>query len=128
MHRPVIDWNKASGITLNGSIEQRVFSGTQKLLKIRKAIPFFADNSNLTWLTPQNNQVAAFTRALADSKVYCLFNFSNTTSHISWYIFKEHGITPSQVYDHWTEKKYKVGLDWEHFEIEPYGIRVFERI
>ena len=128
MHRPLIDWNKAAKITLNGSIEQRVFAGTQKLLKIRKGIPVFADNSNLTWLTPQNNQVAAFTRAIADSRVYCLFNFSNAISHISWYIFKEHGITPSQVYDHWTEKKYKVGFDWEHFEIESYGIRVFERI
>ena len=32
MHRPVIDWKKNKNIDKKGTIEQRIFSATQKLL------------------------------------------------------------------------------------------------
>ncbi|MEP6949754.1 MAG: hypothetical protein ABI863_10790 [Ginsengibacter sp.] len=38
MYRPVIDWEKNKNIHIEGTVEQRIFSGTQKLLSIRKKI------------------------------------------------------------------------------------------
>ena len=64
MHRPVIDWEKNKNIDIEGTVEQRIFSGTQKLLSIRKKLPVVADYSNLTWLTPHNIHVAGFIRSL----------------------------------------------------------------
>lgn len=38
MHRPVIDWDKNKKRNETGTIEQKVFSGTRKLIEVRKNI------------------------------------------------------------------------------------------
>jgi amylosucrase len=126
MHRPVIDWQKNIKRSVHGTVEERVFTATKRLLKIRKQLAVIADNSNLTWLTPHNSHVAVFIRAIDDKRVYCLFNFSSKTAYVTWYIFKEKGNAPGKVYDHWQEKEHVVGEDHDFLIIEPYAFCIME--
>jgi amylosucrase len=128
MHRPVIDWEKNKKITIPDTPEHTIFTATQKLISIRKKLTIIADKKNLTWLTPHNIFVAGYLRAWGDERVYCLFNFSNKEQHLTWYTFKEHGINPSKLYDHWKDKKYTVKNDHEYFTLPPYSFFVLEPI
>ena len=86
MHRPVMDWDRIRQIEIRDTAEERIFSGTQKLLRLRRKFPALADLGNLTWLTPQSNHVASFMRTTPEQKLYGLFNFSKEKVFISWYI------------------------------------------
>ncbi|MFM2146276.1 MAG: hypothetical protein RL732_1112 [Bacteroidota bacterium] len=128
MHRPVIDWKKVGRIHQAGTIEERVYSGTQKLLSIRKKIAVIADRKNLTWLTPHNIHVAGYLRAYDQQRFYGIFNFSSNTAYLTWYAFKEHGFLPVQLKDHWSGQVISVGADNEYLVIEPYGFYLLEPI
>ncbi len=126
MHRPVMDWDRIQQIDIRGTTEERIFSGTQKLLQIRRRLPALADLGNLIWLTPQSNHVASFMRIRQEQKLYGLFNFSKEKVFISWYIFKEHGIPPKQLFDHWNRIHYEVGADQEYLTLDPYTFCLME--
>ena len=128
MHRPVIDWQKNDKRADTGSIEERVFSATRRLLHLRKELAVVADHSNLTWLTPHNKHVASFIRAIGDKRIFCLFNFSNQQAYVTWYTFKEKGAAPAKVYEHWQGKEYTVGADHEYLIMEPYGFCIMEPV
>lgn len=128
MHRPVIDWNKNKKIDDNKSIESRVFNGTQQLIAIRKKLSVLADHSNLTWLTPHNIHVAGYIRAYNNRRLFCLFNFSNQSSFLTWYAFKENGNAPSNLYDHWSGKTFAVGPDHEYLILDPYTFFIMEQV
>ncbi|MBC7874014.1 MAG: alpha-glucosidase C-terminal domain-containing protein, partial [Ferruginibacter sp.] len=128
MHRPVIDWEKNKKIDLAGTTEQIIFSSTKKLIAIRKKLAVMADRKNLTWLTPHNIHVAGFLREWNDERVYCIFNFSSQEQHLTWYAFKENGINPSTLYDHWAEKKYTVKEDNEYFTLPPCSFFILEPV
>ena len=126
MHRPVIDWVKNENIEIAGSIEQRIFSGTQLLISIRKKLAVVGDYKNLTWLSPHNIHVAGYLRTLDEQKLYCIFNFSDQTSFLTWAAFKQHGPSPDQLYDHWKDEVYTVGSDQEYFIMPPYTFNILE--
>ena len=126
MHRPVIRWEKNDLRKVAGSVEQRIFSATQQLIRLRKSIAAFSDQKNITWLTPHNIHVAGFIRHGEGKHYYCLFNFNSKAAYITWYLFKEQGFAPTEVHDHWTGKKQKVGPDHEYLVMEPYQFAVFE--
>lgn len=126
MHRPLIDWKKNKKIEKQGTTEQQIFGGTQKLISIRKKLSVVADNSNLTWITPHNIHIATYLRQQNGKRFYGVFNFSNTTAFLTWFAFKEHGNTPQTVYDHWSEKEIKVGEDHEFLVLQPYGFALLE--
>jgi len=126
MHRPVIDWKKNKNIDKKGTIEHRIFSATQKLLDIRKKLREVADKKNLTWATPHNIHVAGYLRAYGNRRLYGVFNFSDRTQHLTWYAFREHGYNPTQLYDHWHEKTFHPGNDYEYLLIEAYDFHLFE--
>ena len=128
MHRPKINWKKNNLKDAHGTVEQRIFSGTQKLLSIRKKLPAIADNSNLIWITPHNIHVAAFIRYNNEQQIFCLYNFSNTPAYLTWYAFKENGFAPKKLFDHWTEENYIIGKDHEYLIIEPYGFHLMEKL
>ena len=127
MHRPVIDWGKNKKIEEKGTLEQRIFSGTQQLIAIRKKLSMVADYKNLTWLSPFNIHVAGYLRTLHEEKLYCIFNFSSQVSYLSWAVFKQHGPAPAGLYDHWQNKTYTVGFDNEHLILEPYSFCLLEQ-
>ena len=128
MHRPIIDWEKNKKINREDTIEQRIFSGTKKLLGIRKKLPVISDHKNLSWLSPQNNHVIGYKRYSDTKNLYCLFNFSRETVHISWYVFSLFGIKPERLYDHWNEISLTVGEDDEYLLFEPYGFYLLENV
>jgi len=126
MHRPIIDWEKNKNIAIEGTIEHRIFSATQKLIRIRKKVAVVADHKNLNWLTPHNIHIAGYLRSSADQKLYCLFNFSSEAAYLTWFAFKEHGASPTKLYDHWQDKYYDVGYNHEFLIIEPYSFCLLE--
>lgn len=128
MHRPIIDWKKNELTKKIGTIEERIFSGTQKLLKLRKQLPVVGDHKNLRWITPHNIHVAGFIRSFEEEQLYCLFNFSNKAAYLTWYAFKEQGNQPTHLYDHWNEKRHTVGADYEYLIIEPYSFCLLESV
>jgi amylosucrase len=128
MHRPLIDWERNKQIEVKGTPEQIIFSSTQKLITIRKKLSVITDRKNLTWLTPHNIHVAGYLRAWGDDRVYCLFNFSDKEQHLTWYAFKEHGMKPSKLYDHWENKKYTVKNDHEYLTLPPYSFFILEPV
>lgn len=128
MHRTVMDWKKAARKDRNGTIEEKVFSGTKKLISIRKRLPAFADHSNLTWLTPHNDQIIGFIRAAGEKRVYCLFNYSSRPGYATWYNFKEHSPAPHRLFDYWSEKEFTVGEDYEFLHVEAFSFYVFEPV
>ncbi|MFN3299989.1 MAG: amylosucrase [Sediminibacterium sp.] len=126
MHRPIINWEKNALAKQKGTIENRIFNATQKLIQLRKSLAVFSDTKNITWLSPHNIHVAGFIRYNEDKKIYCLFNFNNKAAYITWFLFKEHGLAPTELVDHWSGKKHKVGSDHEYLVLEPYQFAVFE--
>ncbi len=128
MHRPIIDWEKNKKIDKKGSVEQRIFSGTQKLIDLRKKLSVVADHSNLTWLTPHNIHVAGFLRSLGEDKLFGVFNFSPKPSFLTWYAIKEHNLKSSRLYDHWKEKTHEIGKDSNYLIIEPYEFHLLEPV
>ena len=127
MHRPVIDWEKNKKIDEEGTLEQRIFTGTQQLIAIRKKLPMVADYKNLTWLSPFNIHVAGYLRTLDEAKLYCVFNFNKQVSYLSWAAFKQHGPAPQELYDHWQNKTHTVGFDNEYLILEPYSFCLLEQ-
>jgi len=126
MHRPIIDWDKNANIDKPGTVEQLIFSSTQKLIQLRRKFPVIADKKNLTWLRPHNIHVAGFLRAWDDERVYCIFNFSKRKQSLTWYAFKENGMRPTLLYDHWSEKTFEVGRDNEYLVLPPYSFFILD--
>ena len=89
MHRPVINCDKNKLKNVDGTIENRIFKGTQRLLNIRKKLPAITDTGNLIWTTPHNIHIAGFMRVTQEQQIFCLFNFSGKPAYLTWYAFKE---------------------------------------
>ncbi len=126
MHRPVIDWKKNARIDEAGTVEQQIFSGTKELIAIRQKLEVVSDYKNLTWLPPHNIHVAGYLRTHNDTKLYCVFNFSNKPAWLTWFAFKQHGPVSATLFDHWSKKHFNVGYDSEYFILEPYGFYLLE--
>lgn len=125
MHRPKINW-KNHKIVVEGSAQQMIFRGTRKLLGIRKKLAVISDHNNIAWLTTHNIHIAAFTRTAKDHQLFCLFNFSNKPTSLSWHALKEKVLGKGKLYDHWSEQSFGVGKDDEFLVIGPYEFYLFE--
>jgi amylosucrase len=128
MHRPVTDWEKNKKTEKKGTIEHQVFTGTQRLISIRKKLSVFADNKNITWLNSHSIHVAGYLRANDSQKVFCIFNFGSSLVYITWQQFKENGFVPARLFDHWENKTYDVGNDKEYIILDAYSFYLLEVI
>lgn len=126
MHRPLFDWEKNKSIDEKDTTRGRIFSATKELISIRKKLAAVADYKNLTWLPPHNMHIAGFLRTLDETKLYCLFNFSDRAAYLTWLAFKQHGPAPLTLYDHWERRYHAVGPDHEHLIIAPYSFCILE--
>jgi len=121
MHRPIIDWNKNEKRKKKGTIEQNVFSGTKRIIEIRKKYSAFGDYNNIEWVSPHNIHIAGYIRYDETDKIFCLFNFSNQDAHLTWYAFREKGCKYGfQLHDLWSGTKYTIGYDDQHMVFKPY--------
>jgi len=129
MHRPVIDWKKNEQRKRKGTVEQRVFSGTQKLINIRKKHKTFGDYNNIEWMTPHNIHIAGYIRALGNEKIFCIYNFSDKDAHLTWFAFREKGWFPNQqMKDMWSGGHYTIGSDDKFLVLNPYQFVLLEMI
>jgi amylosucrase len=128
MHRPLIDWNKNKKVEEAGTVEERIFSGLQQLLKIRTSSPAFADLKNLTWVATHNDHVAAYLRTLDDEKIYCLFNFSPKTAYLSWDVFRQHGPAPVTLVEYISGKHFRPLSGAENIAIPAYQVFVMKEL
>jgi amylosucrase len=126
MHRPIIDWSKEENLNHPESVQSKVFHATKRMIEIRKKLPVFGDYKNLAWLTPYNIHIAGFIRSFENQQVYCLFNYNNAASYITWYAFKNHGTKSNKLFDHWTGTEYTVGGDQEYLILPPYSFCILE--
>jgi amylosucrase len=121
MHRPVMDWKKNELRKKKGSIEHQIFSGTQKLIQLRKKFELFSDHNNIKWVSVHNIHVAGYIRFKENQKVFCLFNFSDKDAHLTWYAIKENGILQgAKMKDLWNDSEMIVGRDDEYLVLKPY--------
>jgi amylosucrase len=128
MHRPIIDWKRNQLAKKAGTTEQLIFDGTSQLLTIRKQLPAVADRKNILWMQPHNPHIAGYVRHTPDVQLFCVFNFANFAAPLTWFAFREHGYTPTRLYDHWSGKEYTVGGDHEYLMVEAYRFYLFEAI
>jgi amylosucrase len=126
MHRPVIDWRKNARTEEPGTTERAIFSGTQKLIAIRKKLTLVGDWNNLYWMGQHHIHVAGYVRVREGQRLYCLFNFSRERASLTWYALREQGPAPGLLYDHWTGQSYPAGADNEYLVIEPFGFLLLE--
>ncbi|MEJ2532782.1 MAG: alpha-amylase family glycosyl hydrolase [Halioglobus sp.] len=81
VHRPQIDWEKAELRKQNGSVENRLFEGLQKMIAVRKSTPAFADFNNRELLQTSNPHLFAFLRShptQAHDQVLVVGNFDGS--------------------------------------------------
>lgn len=83
MHRPVIDWKKNELRKRKGTNEQLIFSGTKKLIQIRKSKEAFADRKNIEWLPSLHRSIVGYSRRTDHQAIHCLFNFSKEPVEIN---------------------------------------------
>ncbi len=126
MHRPLINWKKNQLTKKKGTVENLIFYKTKKLIELRNKLKVLSDTNNIVWLPLRNPHLACFLRHSDESMIYCIFNFRNSLSRLTWFAFKEHGVVPATLFDHWGEKTYIVGPDDEYLEIEPYAFLILE--
>ncbi len=60
-----------------GTVEQRVFSLTQRLIQLRFFFEVVADFKNIDWMACQNRSVLRYERYIGKKRVYFVFDFSN---------------------------------------------------
>jgi len=128
MHRPIIDWQKNEKVKDTSTIEGKIYNATKQLISIRKSLNAVADYSNLQWLTPHNIHIAAYIRNQGEKRIFCVFNFSNKDAYLTWFAFKEKGNPPAKLYDHFSNKEFKIGNDNEYLIVPPYGFFIMEAL
>jgi amylosucrase len=85
VHRPAIDWDKAEQRYRHGTVEQRIFSGLQKMIASRKSIAAFADFNNRELLDVENDYLFAFFRTNPDDDrngVLVVGNFNDSPQYL----------------------------------------------
>ena len=124
MHRPVIDWKKNAKAKKNGTLEQKIFTGLQKIIGIRKGYELFSDRNNVTWMESHNQSVVGFIRSWEGKQMFCLFNYSPEPQGLTYYVFDSVRGQVNELFDLWSEKSIKIGEDHEHLLFKPYQFYV----
>ncbi len=127
MHRPLIDWKKNDLRKKKGTVEHQIYSGTQNLIQIRKKFELFGDFGNIKWLPVHNIHIAGYVRYTAEENIYCLFNFSDKETHLTWYALREKGVKEGQsMLDLWSSTSFIVGRDDQYLFMQPYQFMILQ--
>jgi amylosucrase len=81
LHRPRIDWSKAEQRSLQGTPEQQIFSGLQRMIAARKSTEAFADFNNRELIDAGNDHLFVFLRTHArqsEDDVLVVANFDDS--------------------------------------------------
>lgn len=78
IHRPEMDWDAAERRHLEGSVEQRVFDGIERLTTARTDLPALHHRADERVLDVPNDQVFVVERVREGERLLCVSNFSGT--------------------------------------------------
>ena len=93
MHRPKMNWTAAKDRNREGTVEHEIFTGLQKLIKIRKESPQLADFNNLTLVNAENQHVLIFLRTDYEEKLLIIVNFQNSIQLLNKSVLTNQGIS-----------------------------------
>lgn len=127
MHRPVMNWESAQKRGDVGSIQYRIFTALQKLIRIRKNSPEWADFNSCKLVFCENQHILAYLRfsgAIAgaadqNGQTLVLANFHPSVQFLKKDILFRYGFDMNMgVIDKYTGKAPKYHLDL--LELQPY--------
>jgi amylosucrase len=121
VHRPKTDWEKVEERKKKTSIEGRVFTGLQKLIKLRKKYKVFS-GGNMEVFWTGNDHVLGFVHTYGKQKAIILANFSESAQTMSADALNGQTIMDSKCI-HGTE----LSVTSNGFEIEALGLVVYRR-
>jgi amylosucrase len=121
MHRPLVDWRKMEERHQQGSAMHRIFTDTKRLICLRRELDLVGDFGNISWMHPHNIHVAGYVRSIDERRLFCVFNFGHEPAWLTWYAFRQHGGSISDLKDLWSGNTYRVGEDHNHLKLPPYG-------
>ncbi|MDX2138398.1 MAG: alpha-amylase family protein [Chloroflexota bacterium] len=120
LHRPRMNWQKASMRTDPSSIEGQVFHRLVQLIKLRQSLPEMA-NGDTSFYTTQSSSVFAFSRR---QSLVCLCNFSETLQTVSPTAFVPFLADAARVQDQITGSDY----DSRSITLQPYEMLWLRRL
>lgn len=85
-HRPNFDWNKADLRHQSGTIENKLFNATKKMISVRKEVPAFADFNNRELIHVENTHLFVFSRFEVSRSlggVLIVVNFDARPQHLN---------------------------------------------
>ncbi|MGI9542172.1 MAG: alpha-amylase family protein [Cyclobacteriaceae bacterium] len=120
MHRAQFNWDQAALRKDAGTVANSIFSGVQKLIKLRKSLPIISDFNTCTLEYCENKHILAFLRGRGDAgQLLILCNFFSSVQFIRKEILYQSGFDPKlKIVDLYLGKapKYHDGL----IEFQPY--------
>jgi amylosucrase len=84
-HRPKINWKKAELRKVKGTIEHRIFTSLQQMIRVRKSIKAFSDFNNRLLINLENDHLFAFVRTNPKRRNHVLVigNFAPTYQYLN---------------------------------------------
>ncbi len=82
LHRPYMDWAQAARRHEPGSVEARIFSGTQKIIRTRKRSPHFHASYAADILDSGNPHLLTYSRSHPLGPLVAVYNFSEQRQHL----------------------------------------------
>ncbi len=117
MHRPHMDWEKASKRTEKDTLEHRLFSGVQHLLQVRKKTPHLHASISSEIVDINHNQVFCYVRKHPLGNLIGLYNFTEKIQYVSDRILLQFGL--AQPFDRLESRL--VDIIDGHIQLRPYA-------
>lgn len=92
MHRPFMDWAKASRRNLENSLENRLFKGVQHILRVRKQTPHLHASIASKIIDTGHSQIFCYVRRHPLGNFLGLYNFSEKPQYVSDRVLKQFGL------------------------------------
>ncbi len=92
LHRPRMDWAKADGRHVPGSVEQRIFQGLQALVQARRTVGQFHAAVPTVVVESGHPHVFTHLRPHPAGDVLCVYNFSEFPQTLPPDLFRRHRI------------------------------------
>ncbi len=121
MHRPAMDWVKASRRHDPDSVEGRLFGGLSTLIEVRRARPHFHNFALFHPLWTDNEHVLAFARRRHDGHLLVLANFSEHPQSVQADLPYHAGLSDPAI--DLLAAGAQVSAAAGRIELDPYGLR-----
>lgn len=124
-HRPIIDWNKNQKANQLDTIENRIYTGTQKLINIRKSHACITDTNNTLWIECGNKHLIGFRRWNENEEMTFIFNYSPHKIYMS---VNQYHLDGNQFRDLWHGQIINIRENANLLVFDPYQFRILLKL